>query len=217
MKPRAPIFLVSIIVCLTAVAGIFVQHRQIKSLRADQQRPSALAPPDDNQASETANHNENSTLSRSGPSPELLELLRLRSQAGRLADRKRELTSVRAEYEQLRAQVAARGTNISTLPPGYVRENEAQWVGQNTPENAMQSYLWAVKNRDAASLQRLLSPEANESFPKSGRSSMPGFRIVGKESLPDGGVELKIEVLPGGGVGSVLLRQFAGEWKLDVK
>jgi len=94
----------------------------------------------------------------------------------------------------------------------------------------MQSFLWAIKNRDAENFLRLLTPEFREMLLKhvgspegifeSKRFFVPGFRVVGQRSLPDGAVELQIEFVPGmgsAGADGIRFRQIAGEWKLDMR
>ena len=164
------------------------------------------------------------------------ELLRLRSQATQLAARKRELAGVQGENERLHAQLASRSTNSpagSTLPPGYIRRKEAQWVGLSTPENTMQSFLWAIQNQDVASFLRTLTPEsAQKMLPQGGdpeawivrksfkeASIIPGLRVVNQEPQPDGSIEAQLEIVPGQSSEqqNVRFRQIDGEWKVDMR
>jgi hypothetical protein len=214
---------------LATLAGVFVQSRELSSLRADQQRQLAFATRANNQSSRTTAdvQSEESSASRSGPSPTLLELLRLRSQVGQLTERKRELTSARAENERLHAQLATRSTNSppgTTLPSGYIRRSQAQWAGMNTPENTMQSLLWAVQNRDPTNLLQLLTPESRQKLLQEAgdtpenvfeKLTVPGLRVVRQQQLPDGSIELQIEVIPGQPTPArILFRQLSGEWKM---
>jgi hypothetical protein len=232
MNPRILVIGVLIILCLTTLAGVYVQSRQIGSLRADQQRQLALAPPASNQSShKTAEvQSENPSVSRSTPSSILLELLQLRSQVGQLMNQKRELTSAGAENERLHTQLATRSTNSpagSTLPVGYIRRSQAQWAGMNTPENTMQSILWAVQNRDPTNFLQLLTQESRQKLLKNAgdapekvfeeMSGIPGLRVVSQRPLPDGSVELQVEVMPGQSLsGGIHFRQIGGEWKMDI-
>jgi len=82
-------------------------------------------------------------------------LLRLRNEVSRLTGRKRELTGALTENESLRAQLARRATNSPAgtgLPAGYIRKNQAKMAGYNTPEDTIQSLLWALNNRDFPNL-----------------------------------------------------------------
>src|SRR5205814_6918127 len=97
----------------------------------------------------------NAAATPSDAPPVSLELLRLRNDVARLAGRRRELAGVRAENERLSVQLAARGTNSSVrtgLPPNYMRKAQARLVGYNTPEETVQSFLWAVQNHDFTNL-----------------------------------------------------------------
>jgi hypothetical protein len=232
MNPRILVIGVLIILCLTTLAGVFVQSRELGSLRADQQRQLASATRVRNQSLPTAGEaqSEESSASHSDPSPTLLELLQLRSQVGQLLNQKRELTSARAENERLHAQLATRSTNSpagTTLPAGYIRRSQAQWAGMNTPENTMQSLLWAVQNRDPTNFLKLFTPESRQKLLREAgdapdkvfgeMSTIPGLRVVSQQPLPDGSVELQVEIMPGQPLpGGIHFRQMGGEWKMDI-
>ncbi len=159
-----------------------------------------------------------------------MELLKLRAEVSRLESRKRELAQVRAENERLRVQLASRGTNVpgaAALSAGYIRKSEAKFAGYATPEDTIQSFLWAIHNRNASSFLGALGPEAAKQLEARMQSpsstevffkeadSLPGMRVVGKEAGEDSEVVLMVEIMPGTESPARLrFKQFGGQWKL---
>ena len=86
-----------------------------------------------------------------------LEVLRLRSQVGQLERRKRELAAVTEESKRLQAQLSTKATNVTSgvaLPAGYIRKSEAKYAGFGSPEDSLQSFLWAIEHRDLRTLMQ---------------------------------------------------------------
>ena len=46
------------------------------------------------------------------------------------------------------------------LPPGYIRKSEARMVGYSTPDDTLQSFLWAIQNRDLTNVLQALAPDS---------------------------------------------------------
>jgi hypothetical protein len=221
------------VVCLATLWSVWGQRSQLAGLRAEQQQLLAqLAAKADGAASPgTA---EATGASSAAPHPALVatpELLRLRSQVTQLTERRRELAGARAENEQLRAQLASRGTNGPDgfqLPPGYVRRSEARFVGYNTPDDTLQSLLWAVQNHDLTNLLQAFTPEiAKEYREQAGESpqsiehfwsesaALVGIGIVGrKQDASDGSITAEMEVVPGEDGPRMTFRQVNGQWKI---
>ena len=103
-----------VIVCLAILLGVWSQRSQLAGLRAEQQQ--LLAARANNTVSPGTAEAADAS---SGASPPALvatpELLRLRNDVTQLTERRRELAGARAENERLRAQLASRGTNGSSL------------------------------------------------------------------------------------------------------
>jgi hypothetical protein len=142
--------------------------------------------------------------------------------------RQRELAAVASENKHLRDQFANQSTNVMQLPAGYLRKTQAKMVGLNTPEDTLQTFLWAIHNRDAQKLVEALSPEAAKRFQNKVERAgsveelfeenalVPGFRILERQPQPDGSVHLRVEIIPGQPDGDeIQLRLINGEWKLD--
>jgi hypothetical protein len=221
-----------ILVCLAALWGVWGQRNQIAGLRAEQQQSLAqpAASPDGPASPGTA---EAPGATSGTPQPALIitpELLRLRNEVTRLTERQRELAGVRADNERLRAQVASKGTNGHggfQLPPGYVRKSAARFVGYNSPDDTIQSLLWSIQNRDTTNLLQAFAPDQadqlREQLAQATRSSgdffsdagsVPGMAILNRKQLPDGSVELEVEMAPGLNPAPIRMRQFGGQWKI---
>ena len=220
-------------VCLATLWGVWSQRGQVAELRAEQQQLMALvAAKADGSASsvraETVGTGSGAGLPALVATP---ELLRLRSEVTRLTERRRELAGVRADSERLRAQLASRGTNGPggfQLPPGYVRKRDARMVGYNTPENTLQSLLWAIQNRDLTNVLQAFTPERAEElraqageFRESSEAffteaqGFVGMSIIKREpDARDGSIAVEVEVLPGEDRPRITFHQTNGQWKI---
>src|SRR5215471_19238093 len=206
---------------LIIVAG--AQNHRASTLHAEQMalltqsnQPAPATQPD----AVNATRDSDSTTSPTSP-----ELLQLRSQVGQLMQRRHELQTERTENEHLRGLVSVAGTN-APLPAGYIRRKQARWVGQNTPDNTLESFLWAVENRNTTKLLSLLAPRSADELNKAiadqgdaffnGASMVPGMHIVSHKRLADGSIEATIEVMPGQPVDEpCIFRMIDGQWKMD--
>jgi len=222
-----------VVACLGTLWGVWGQRSELAGLRAEHQQLQAqLAARANSPASPATAEAAGSGSTR--PQPALVvtpELLRLRSEVTRLTERRQELAGVRAENERLRAQLASRGTNGPggfQLPTGYVRRSEARLVGYNTPDDTLQSLLWALQNHDLTNVLQAFTPEIAEQLraqvgesPQSVEDfwsksvGLVGMRIVSREQdASDGSVTVEVEVVPGESGPRPTLRQINGQWKL---
>ena len=224
---RILITFASVATCIATLALVTVQRRELASMRARKQQlltqtdtPESVSPIIANEPT--------TTISKPSPS---IELLRLRGEVGQLERRKRALNNARAENETLRTQLATRGTNAPgafVLPAGYIKKSEARFSGYGTPEDTIQSLLWAIQNQDATRVLQAFSPEtaqhleteiqrrgSPEEFFKDVKA-LPGMRIIEKETEPDGTAVLTVEMLPGDETHTerIRLKQFDSQWKL---
>lgn len=214
-------------VCVAALSAAIIQGRQLSYLRADQRRlvaefagPQAASLP-----AATQGHGSG------GPAtaPVSSELLRLRSEVTRLGALQRELAPARAENERLRLQLAAAGTNRGpgrALPPGYLRRADARMAGYNTPEDTLQSFLWALHHKDSLRAIEAFTPAAAEQLQAQTQSAQGtedflhhgeafiGMAIVGKDPLPDGSVQLQVLVVPDLPPLRFRLQAVDGQWKI---
>lgn len=225
---RTLLIVLSIGICVAMIVAVKQRRDQLGKLKAEQVQVSArlAAPVEAPMSVAPANEQSGRQLSYS-PS---MELLKLRAEVARLGNRKRELANVRDESQDLQSQSATRGTNASgafVLPAGYIKKSEAKFLGYNTPEETIQSFLWAMQNRDAVKFLEALdsrmlkeyeaimhSRESIETF-FSAAGSMPGMHILGKEAGDDGAVVLRVEIIPGGEPQArIRLKQIGGQWKM---
>lgn len=228
MKLRPLILVLSLGLLAVMLAMVGSRHQQLSGLRSHarelQSSTEALAnvTPAGQEASKPV------VAEYSSPS---LELLRLRSQVGQLERRRRELAVVPGENKRLQAQLAAKATNGTggvALPAGYMRKSEARSVGFGSPEDSVQSFLWAIEHRDMAILLQFFGPDqarqmaaevekrgsAEDFFKEAG--NLPGMLIAGRETKADGTVELKVQMIPNDEATTQKARfqQFDGQWRL---
>lgn len=220
------------VACLATLICLLVQGRQLATLRAEEQdlvSKSRLAEATSRRSPMAAPTPETSEL-RVAASPSF-ELLRLRSEVNRLRTRRYDLFSVTNENVQLRAQLRDRATNTPTataLPPGYILRSQAQYAGCNTPEATMQSFLWALQNRDFNILLQTLTPESipkMESQVRQGGNStneffnqaavLAGMAILERRQLPDGSIMAKVQIVPGIPPEKIRFQPIGGQWKIQ--
>ncbi len=221
MNSRIATGLISILACALLI-GAGLKQRELTRLRAQNQRVAATLDSARQKAAAEANE---TALGPTVDDSAKIELLRLRNEVSQLMERKKGLASLRSENQMLQARLTAKGTNTASgLPPGYLRTRDAQWVGTTTPENTLQSFLWALKNRDQNSLLRLLTPEAGDQLKNNlegffNGAQIPGMRPVNPETLSDGSINMPIELAPGEGAlpgKTIHFRQINGEWRMDL-
>jgi len=207
-------------VCLAALSAAIIQGRQLSDLRAEQQRLAAeLAGPE---ASGLPAAPQGRAGGGPGTAPVSPELLRLRAEVTRLGALRLELAPARAENERLRLQLAAAGTNNvpgQALPPGYLRRAEARMAGYNTPEDTLQSLLWALHHKDSLRVLQAFAPEAKDGNAIAdtllrGSEAFIGMAVVGKDQLPDGSVMVRVQVAPDAPAMGFRMESIDGQWKI---
>lgn len=141
---------------------------------------------------------------------QLAELQSLREQVESLRRRTNEISSLRAEIARLRSATANAGKSFADdTPPDvpaediYPRENWA-FAGYDTPENAVESLMWAVSEGDADSYMAGLAPDlldqmqgelTDGSFAENGPFEMgniTGYRIVDRDMISDNEVTITL-------------------------
>jgi hypothetical protein len=161
------------------------------------------------------------------------ELHKLRNEVRQLRDQQSTLTNVRAQHERLRKLREARGqpTQLATPIP-FIAPAEFADRGQATPEAAVLSFFWAMKEGQidrAAAL--VIEPEqvlgkrgganreqAREAMKRDFEREMRGFRIVSQRatSALETHVELQIATANEGiQFWPMNLRLIERAWKID--
>jgi hypothetical protein len=228
MKPRTQLIIASVGLLVTTVAMVGKQRQQLHELRGQVRSVQSQVETATNAAAPESASSESATpATHSGPS---LELLRLRSQVGQLERRKRELAGVSAEHRRLLIELATKpagSQGSGALPAGYIRRAEAKNLGFNSPENALQSFLWGIEHRDLPTVMQFCGPkEAKEIAARVERDGsdafwkeagvVPGLHVTDRKQKDDGTVELTVQIIPNDdtAVSKMVFQQFEGQWRL---
>jgi hypothetical protein len=210
----------SVVVCAGMVFALMFQRRELVNLKGELH----------------AKMVSNSTLSEAAPAftdkpliasaPVSRELLQLRNQVGQLRRRRAELESVQAEHERLTNEVAVRATNGMALPSDYIRKSDARLAGYTSPEATIQSFLYALRNRETNSLLHALATQEDSALQSQkeqniveifeGGKSLFGLRIVRQHQNRPDYIEAQVEVVPGSPPAPINFRLENGEWKMDI-
>jgi hypothetical protein len=227
MKPRALLIIASVGLLVTTVAMVGKQRQQLHELRGQARSLQSQVETATNAAApESAISVPATPASHSGPP---LELLRLRSQVGQLERRKRELAGVSAEHQRLQTELTTKpagSQGSGALPAGYIRRAEAKNLGFNSPENALQSFLWGIEHRDLPTVMQFFGPEQakrmaadaeqrGEEFWKEA-GVVPGLHVTDRNQKVDGTVELTVQIIPNDdtAISKMVFQQFEGQWRL---
>ena len=160
---------------------------------------------------------------------EKLEQARLRAEVARLRDRQRALAGAAEENQRLRAELARSGTNAVSrdlpLPPGYIRRSAARLQGYDTPRHALESFIWAIEQRDTNSLFAALHPEdasgMADQLARQGTDAgfqelaqIPGYVVSREEPAGDDETTLWLEFAPGSTSTEMKFQRVDGQWRL---
>ena len=224
---RIALIVLSLGACSAMMFAVLTQQNQLTELRTEQSRVLERQTTAENEAVVPPTSGQSVAQKSHSPS---MELLKLRGEVGRLSSRKRELAGAAAERVQHQRQTTTRQTNapgVFKLPPCYIKRSEAKFLGYNAPEETIQSFLWAIQNRDAAKFLESLSPDQAKQFEISMESresteeffkeanSLPGMHIIGREAGENGEIVLKVEIMPGDEPQpKIRFRQIGGQWKM---
>jgi len=217
MKPRPFLIGLSLTASVAMLGAVAIQRLQVVDLRAEQQQKLADATtPTDPTPPQVAS---SPSVSR--------EVLQLRNQVGQLRRRRDELLPVRAEHDRLVLELAARGTNASGLPRNFIRKSEARLVGYNSPEATLQSFLYAIRNRDLTNFFQAFTPEGVSRLKSQGLESpdrleklfddtqdLIGLSILDQKRQQDL-ISANVQILPGVPPTPILFRLVNSQWKMD--
>ena len=217
MKPRPFLIGLSLTAGVAMLGAVAIQRLQVLDLRAEQQQKLAYA---------TAPTDPTPPQVASSPSVSR-EVLQLRNQVGQLRRRRDELLPVRAEHDRLVLELAARGTNASGLPRNFIRKSEARLVGYNSPEATLQSFLYAIRNRDLTNFFQAFTPEGVSRLKSQGLESpdrleklfdesqdLIGLSILDQKRQQDL-IAANVQILPGLPPTPILFRLVNSQWKMD--
>jgi len=162
---------------------------------------------------------------------ETTELHRLRNEVRQLRDQKPEVERLRAENERLRAKAKS-----GQRPPGSVLP-EANMIardaltdaGLGTPEAAIQTFLWAIRERSTRRIRACFSNDAaaklrdqsdEEVLAGAGgvMDTFKGFQIIAKKVVSADEVKLGIRITAEDSPppeAALVFKRAGNEWKLD--
>lgn len=170
---------------------------------------------------------------------EALEVHKLRNEVSQLRTGAKELARLKTENQQLRAtprqfqstpRTDATASPAATSKEGFYAKEDWTFTGYATPETALQSVVWAMREGDTRTFLASLTPEeiarvqkewGNKSEAeisadsKRGIDKISNIRILESQTLSDD--EVVLNVYAAGGedkVQKVSMKLINGEWKL---
>lgn len=163
------------------------------------------------------------------------ELPRSRNEVRQLRSQTNALAKAQVELQRLLAELA-RMTNAPPAPPtpeqGFVMNNLWANAGLSTPESTIQTYFWALRQRDVETLAACLEARELEESGLLDRATgqwrsegleplfdlfgaVPGFRIVEVQSSAEDKVRVQVQAAVNGEAISFSLTRISHEWKLS--
>lgn len=208
------------------VGGTWFERRVLREARAENQRLHAAL-----QAGESS-ADRSEPVSNQGD-PELKrELARLRNEVRKLRAEKPQLDQLRMGNELLLQRIAgaSQARPAPTPEQGFVMSEAWANVGFATPEAAIQTFFWALRQQDVLALTNSLTPETNK---KSGLvdeqtgilhpevvereiqmlGRISGYRIVTME-VKDDRAKAEVQAAVNGTTIKLSLRRIGQEWKM---
>ena len=157
------------------------------------------------------------------------DLPKLRGEITELRRQNNDLQTLREETERLKRQTMP-SQQVVAAPNQerrFVRSDQYAFVGFATPEQTVQSILWALQHKDLPAMLRCLDPESAQSYgPENSNgeyvtgvlsSRLDHFaeahQVVARKVVAPDEVVLRIRSSTGAEVG-LRLHAFGGEWKV---
>jgi predicted RNase H-like nuclease (RuvC/YqgF family) len=178
------------------------------------------------------------TGSPSASQDQMNELLRLRSEVGRLRRQTNEIQRLREENTRLEAQAASNQAssqprqNSGANPAGYWPKESWAFQGFATPEAALLSSLWAANSGDMKTFLNSVTGEMQTQIQKDleGKSEseiaaramdevgkIKTCQILNQETQPDGTVLLTVSLAEAENshVTKLIMQQVGADWKFS--
>ena len=222
------------VLLVAALAAAFLEWKTIQQLRAELEalRAETQAVHDQRAAAEEA-------LSRAREAElqrlraEAQDVHKLRNEVRQLRTGASEAEKLRAENQQLRVAASAVATSAATSPApaaagnNFPKENWA-FSGYATPEAALVSAVWAMKEGNPKTYLESLSPEEQVRMAKawenksetevaakhqSDVASITGVRILEQQVVKDDEVVMVVHVEGVGKVEKVTMKLVGNDWK----
>ncbi len=163
---------------------------------------------------------------------EVQEVHKLRNEVSQLRAQKNELERVRAENQRLKTAPQLRDTSAAQAGQAqdYFAKQDWTFAGYATPEAALQSSLWAMREGDLRTLQasttaegwaRIAGEQSNgaeariaEEIQRKVRDS-GGFRVLDRKALADDEILLRVHADGETADQNIVVKRVAGEWKVE--
>jgi len=220
---------------LTAAALVFTWVVVRQSQRAEALRGTARVRGEAGQASPPApaapvESNTPAAGAKSAPltPAEKFELMKLRSQVTDLRERLRARAGISNEHAVLQARLTT-ATNAASgrVPPGWVRRKDARHRGFSRPQDAFETFIWAVETRNTNVLFEAVAPTMRahlaQAFQRGDGGSpwtefgqLPGFVIRSIRAEGEGFNVMEAEILPGLPPVPVKARLLDGAWRIEL-
>jgi hypothetical protein len=218
----------------TALVGLLLvglQHQQIRELRAKNgtlQQSSVEASRLKADLAKSTGDESQDEAKIAQLREENHDLLKLRNEVNQLREAKVKFEKASAENQRLQliAQNTARTEAKQSMQPIVIRVNDLFNRGQNTPEDAMQTFFWAAREHNTEALTRCVVPESRSQVGSyaegDGFKDVISMEIAAHRELDGDTVQLGILIHMRDDSRSPIkfvmkLSRKNGEWRLDLK
>ena len=231
---KAPLKLTIVVLAALGLGGVLLQQKTLSNVRTENQRLTTASEETKRLTSENAaiariraENQELQTLRA-----ETRDLHRLRNEVRQLRDQVKGLPGVRTENERLKFTASKNAaTGAEPKAPSPTTLDQVSYVGRDTPEGTLQSFLWAVRQENTKAFRNCLTPERQKeteslsedqirSKMREMKSQLKGFQIAAKKEISADevllGLQLFVEDQQEPGTGALSFKRIAYEWKLDV-
>jgi TolA-binding protein len=220
-----------------AVAGIFFQQRVLWKARADNRQLREQSSEAQRLARENANLDQLREENRKVENlrNETRDLHKLRNEVRQLREQKPDLDKLRSENQRLRARTHVAGgptSPSSDARPDVTKEMLAD-AGLGSPEAAIQTFFWAIRERNDQKIRACFSEEAGRSIrdqfdeedlahATQMMDTFTGFQIVAKKAVSADEIKLGIRVIQAAGQGesastdmALQFKRAGAEWRIS--
>jgi hypothetical protein len=151
------------------------------------------------------------------------DLPRLRNEITQLRGRKGELDAARLDRAQLTAAAQAGAPVPRETPPGFISKDRLANVGFSTPEGALQTFFWAMREADSTVAAGALAAKNDRRgnlarLPDQKRADLMNaftdFSVRGQEVLSDDTVALQVGSSVATNTIRIKMVREGGEWRL---
>lgn len=221
-------FLAVVIFIALVLGGYsFYQQKQIDAAHAHRQ--AAIAEAEATKQEFLAKKEQHS----SPTTPESSELLKLRGEVTRLRELANRAESLAQENARLKTEVQKLKSETAISQPEDATENyygRDSWsfAGYNTPEAALISAIWSMKEGDPVTYLQSLSPDEQQRMAKvwenksevevaakhkNDVSAITGLRVLEQQTTPNGEMQMRVHIDGVNRTETVRMKFINNEWK----